>query len=383
MMEAFMYCKHVLPLIILLTASFVFAQDNLTADGTGLGANKDEALMAAKRDAVEKGIGMVLLSQSEIENFQLKRDIVITKTAGTVSAYTVLSETKTSDGLIEIKIRAQLSRTAMRQDLAAFHILIESMDKPRVMVIIEEDNNGTNQPTNQAAEGAVLKFLKDPYNFDLIDKSISLSIRNSRQKMAELAGDASAAAAIGLQNGAEVLITGNAISRIADGISQNLGGMVSAQADVTLRAINCTNGRIIGSESDHVAKVHISPQTAGTQAIGKAAEKAMGKLLDAIIKDWQNQLNNGSTISVTINQVKTFRQKNDAINALSGMPGVGSVRERSWDATSAQLQLDVVYKGNTSGFCSKVDGRKMNDAGGTLAVTGVNGQNVTLGAQTP
>ncbi|MBN1757214.1 MAG: hypothetical protein JW863_02785 [Chitinispirillaceae bacterium] len=368
-------------LTVLLVNSFIFAQDDLTTEGTGIGVNRDEALMAAKRDAVEKGIGMVLLSQTEIENFQLKRDIVVTKTIGTVSKYEIISETRNSDATIEIKIRAQLSKSAMRQDLAAFNILIESMDKPRVMVLIDENNIGTSEPANQAAETAILSFLKDPYDFNLVDKNVSLSIKSSRQKMADLNGNPAAAAAIGLQNGAEVLITGTATSKVAEGISQNLGGMVSVQADVTLKAINCNTGAIAGSAAEHAARVHISPQTAGNQAIAKAAQKAAGKLLDMIIKNWQNQVNNGLSISVTVNEVKIFRQKNAVITTLTGMSGVSAVRERSWDATSAQLQLEVVYKGNTNGFCTKVDGFKLKSGGGSLAVTGVNGQNVTLVAQ--
>jgi len=41
------------------------------------------------------------------------------------------------------------------------------------------------------------------------------------------------------------------VSREAKQLSQNLGGMVSAQADVTLRAINCSTGSIIGTASAH------------------------------------------------------------------------------------------------------------------------------------
>ena len=366
---------------VLVAAGFLFADDGMTIDGTGIGVNRDEALMAARRDAVEKGIGMVLLSQTEIDNFQLKRDIIVTKTSGTVAAYDIISEARRDDATIEITIRAKLSKSAMRQNLAAFNILIESMDKPRVMVLVDETNVGTGAPSNQAAETAILGFLDDPYDFNPVNRNVSLSIKSSRQKMAELSDNPAAAAAIGLQNGAEVLITGTAVSKVAEGISKNLGGMVSVQADVTLKAINCNTGRIAGSAAEHAAMVHISPQTAGNQAIAKAAEKAAGTLLDIIIKDWQNQVNNGLPISVTINEVKTFRQKNAVMATLNGLPDVGSVRERSWDATNAQLQLEVIYKGNTNGFCTKIDGFKMKSGGGSFAVTGISGQNVTLVAQ--
>jgi hypothetical protein len=326
---------------------------------------------------------MVLLSKSEIENFQLKRDIVITKTIGAVSQYQIISETKNTDGTITIKIKATLSKSSMRQDLAAFNILIETMDKPRVMVIIDETNVGSKSPSNQAAEITILNFLKDPYGFDLIDQSVALSIKSSKQQMAELNGDLKAAAAIGNQYGAEVLITGSALSSKAEGISQNLGGMVSVQADITLKAINCTNGRIIGSAGEHAAKVHISPQTAGTQAISKAAEKAIGSLLDAIIKEWQGQVNNGLPISVTINKVTIFRQKKAIIATLNTLSGITTVRERSWNSTSAELILDIVYKGTTDGFCTKIDGYKLRSGGGFFSVTGVNGNDVTLTTQAP
>jgi hypothetical protein len=218
-------------------------EETIVAEGSGEGANPEEALLAAKRNAVEKGIGTILLSQTEIENFQLKRDQVITKTIGAVKSYEKISEGKTDGGYFEVKIKAVLSRSAMREDLAAFAILIESMNKPRTMVLIDENNIGTAEPNNSAAETAILQFLKDPYEFELIDPKASAAIRSSQEKMAELAGDAAAAAHIGSQNGAEVIITGSAVSREAKGVNQNLGGMVSAQADVTLRAINCTTLR--------------------------------------------------------------------------------------------------------------------------------------------
>ena len=369
-----------IPIFLISFSLTSFAQEDLVAEGSGLGPNREEAIMAAKRDAIEKGIGMILLSQTEIENFMVKRDLVITKTVGAVKKFDIISETKDSDGAIQIKIMAHISRSAMKEDLAAFQILLESMNKPRVMVVISENNVGSEEPTNQSSENAILKFLKDPYGFELVDSKVAASIKSSKQKMAQLSGDLPAAISIGLQSGAEVLIIGNAISRKAEGLSQNLGGMVSVQADVTLKAINCTTGRIIGSESDHAAKVHISPLTAGNQAIGKASEKAVGKLLNAIIKDWQGQLNNGLPLTVMINGVTSFRQKSAIVQTLNSMAGISAVRERNWDAQSAVLQLDVQYKGNTDGFCTKADGYKLKTGGGSLAVTAVNGQNVTLAA---
>jgi len=63
---------------------------------------------------------------------------------------------------------------------------------------------------------------------------------------------------------------------------------------------------------------------------------------------------------------------------LKTLAGVSTVRERNWNGEAAVLVIDVQYKGNTDGFCSKVDGFKLKESGGSLTVTGVSGQDVTL-----
>jgi hypothetical protein len=375
-----------LMLVTTLVCSFfcaISAQQNtdITADGSGIGANNAEALINAKRDAIEKGIGQILLSRTEIENFMVKRDQIVTKTIGAVRSYQVISEGATPDGLYQMKIRATLSARAMREDLAAFHILIESMNKPRVMVVIAENNIGNEDPANSASETAIIKFLRTPYEFDIVDQKVIATLRASQQKMASLAGNAAEAASIGSQYGAEVIITGTAVSREANGMSGSLGGMVSVQADVSLKAINCSNGRVIGTASAHGARVHISPNTAGSNAIAQASERASKELLDVIITEWQNQQNNGATLSISIKGVSSFRLKNSVLSTLSGLGTVATVRERSWDAQSGLLELDVQYKGNVEGFCTKLDGLKLKTGGGSLSVIGVNGASVTLQTQ--
>ncbi|MFP4163379.1 MAG: hypothetical protein ACLFQB_05815 [Chitinispirillaceae bacterium] len=366
-------------LTLFLCTAFGQSSDQVAAEGIGIGMNRNEALNAAKRDAVEKGIGTILLSETEVENFMLKRDQIITKTIGNVRKYDVISEKSTPEGGLEIKIKAWLSKSSMREDLAAFQILLESMDKPKVMVIIDENNVGNHQPTNQAAETAVMKNLKDPYGFELVDPSVAANIKASKTKMALLDGNAAEAASIGSQYGAEVILTGTAISRKAQNLNINLGGMTSVQGEVTLKAVNCTNGRIIATENARSSKVHINPMTAGNQALEKASQKACGKLIDAIMKDWSNQLNNGVSLKISIRNVGTFKVKNAVVAALQTLGGVSKARERSWNGSSKLLQIDLTYKGNANGFGTRADGCKVGSS--KLAVTGLSGSDVTLELQ--
>src|SRR3989339_1147549 len=144
------------------------ADDVKIVEGYGLSSTQPDTLTQAKRDAIEKGIGVMLLSQTETKNFMLEKDVIITKTMGSVKKYDVLSQGKTPDGLFEIKIKAQVSLASIKADLAALKILLESMDKPRVMVLIQESRKKEIQPTYTAASSAIIDFLTQK-EFNLID----------------------------------------------------------------------------------------------------------------------------------------------------------------------------------------------------------------------
>ena len=80
--------------IIFAVALSISAQAPTTApiivDAQGMGKTEAEAMLSAKRDAVEKGIGTVIQSETEIKNFQVNRDVVLTRTVGAVTSVTKL-----------------------------------------------------------------------------------------------------------------------------------------------------------------------------------------------------------------------------------------------------------------------------------------------------
>ena len=160
-------------------------------------------------------------------------------------------------------------------------------------------------------------------------------------------------------------------------MASSLGGMHSVQADISLRAILCSNGHIIATGSGHAAKVHVSAETAGDQALAATAQKTGDTLIKKIIEDWNKQVNNGTSLVLTVKGVKTFKQKGAILAAVKAMSGVASVNERNWDGTSQVLVADVSYKGNPQGFCEKADGRAVAE-GVTLAVAGQNGSDISM-----
>ena len=144
-----------LMLSVLFLTGLLHAQtpaSDITVEAEGFGISKNDALLKAKRNAVEKGIGTFLISETEIKNYELQKDIILTKTMGSVKHYALLEEKKQGPQDFYARIRAVVSLADIQADLAALKILLESMDKPRMLVVIKEQNG-------QTAENTIIDFL--------------------------------------------------------------------------------------------------------------------------------------------------------------------------------------------------------------------------------
>lgn len=343
---------------------------DITVEAEGIGRNSDEAMVNAKRAAVEKGIGTIIQSETEIKNFMVNKDVILTRTVGAVKSVTTLSEKKAADGTIEVKIKAIVSKQQIHDDLMAMKILLESMQKPRLMVLMRESNMNDSGASGGIAEAEVINYLTGK-GFSLVDPGAVEQLKKQEQTLAAIDGNASAAAAIGAQAGAEMIITGNASSRVAEEVSKNLGGMKSCQADVSIRVITCATAAIIAAKTEHAAVVHVNPTSGGAKAITSAITKVLDKtLLEKIISTWQDAINNGMPLRVMVSDVKSFKATKAVMD---GIPAISSsvvkVTKRDWKESTGLLELEVLYKGNSDGFCETVDSQKLPD-GSTLAVTG-------------
>jgi len=334
--------------------------DTKVVEGYGLSATEPDALTQAKRDAVEKGIGVFIISETETKNFMINKDVVITKTMGSVKKYEVISKGKTPDNLFEVKIKAEVSLANIKADLAALKILLESMDKPRVMVLIQEYRKGVTSPTYTSASTAVLDFLTGK-EFNIVDAAqVAAKQGKSDDDIAKAAsGDEVAAAKLGRDNGAEVIVVGKATGSIAPD-NPMLGNMKSGQADINIKVINCQNAKVITAKSSHSAKPHISEETAMATALTAAGQKIMDQeIFEKIVSNWQDMANNGQELKVTLLGVDNFQKLKEVKNYLQGLGGnFVKVVQRSWVQTTGTLELDILYKGSSEAFSESLDSKK-------------------------
>jgi hypothetical protein len=83
------------------------AWSSKTIEVVGTGITRDRALEDAKRTAVEQIVGVHLTSRSQVKNFVLQDDTIISETAGFIKSYQVIS-CNISKGLYNCRLAAEV-----------------------------------------------------------------------------------------------------------------------------------------------------------------------------------------------------------------------------------------------------------------------------------
>lgn len=83
---------------------------------------RDEAIWDAQRRAVEKGVGVLLSSETMVSNAQLLSDNIYTQADGFVDSYKIISENK-DEFLYYVTIKADVRKTDLAGKLAHFALI--------------------------------------------------------------------------------------------------------------------------------------------------------------------------------------------------------------------------------------------------------------------
>jgi len=383
--------KSLILCFLLTVSSLLYAQqaeESKQVIANGMGAilagdevkARDDALASALRNAVEQVVGTMIESDVLVENYQTVEDKIYTKTSGYVQKYDIVSSNKQSDNVFEITVRATVKMSDLRNDLQAIGVLISRKGKPRTMVLIDERNITTNYHQLIAdlntTETTIMNEMMN-LGFPFVDAATAK--RNIARDMAQAAiqGDAAAAAGIATRLGAEILITGTAISKVASGgpaVVRN-AGFKSCQANINLRVIRADDATIIAVASAHDRAAHIDEVTGGSQALEKAAKKASSDLADKIIKVWQQDVYSGTQVQLQVLNITSFSQLNTFKNSLTYyVRGVQAVNQRSFESGAALFDIDI--KGNAEQLASELEAKEIE--GIKLQVIGLTANKVTV-----
>jgi len=259
-----------------------------SVEGVGYGLTKDAAIEQAKRDAVEVGLGAYISSETVVTATTLT-DNIYSKAQGFVKTFKVVNESQGPDGNWEVTISAEVTAILdeVMQDEAALQTLLNSMNRPRVIFLVREENLIDNTPTDFAETKLLSQFYDK--GFDVIDRQLVQALKGKPDYEDALAGNVSAAAKVAGQLGADIIVIGTA--KISSG--GKFYNMTSGQADINGKIVRVDTGDILAVVPNaHGKKPHISPSTAGVNAMNEAAGKLGTEIIRQLIEKWSTQQSN-------------------------------------------------------------------------------------------
>lgn len=359
--------------LVLAQGSSVWAQ---TAQGTGYGQTKDAAVDQAKRDAVEVGLGAFISSETEVTATSFS-DNIYSKAQGFVKTFKVLSESKGPDGLWEVTIEAQVTQILdqVMQDEMALQTLLTSMNRPRVIFLVKEDNL-IDQIGTDFAETQLLKMFYDK-GFDVVDRQLVSALKGKSDYDQALAGNVAAAAKIASQLGAEVLVLGSA--KISSGGKVKFGkresNMYSGQADINGKIIRVDTGEILAVVPQaRGKKVHISESTAGINAVNAAAEVLGTDIIRQLILKWSTQQSNFIKVYFVLKNVDfgSYMAFESFLKAQM-VPGIRNAYAKSLNDGVAEFEIE--FEGKAVNLAMGLS--QTSPDGLSFKITGMTGNRLT------
>ena len=323
-----------------------------TAEGVGVikSGNKamarDQAIRDGQRIAVEQAVGTMVASETLVQNYEVLRDQIYSQTQGYIKDFTIIEE-KEEGSLYRVTLKAQVARGSLENDLMALGMLMQRKEMPRIMLMVAEQNVGLHyysfwwgvksEQTDLSVTESVLMEQLGQKGFVLVDPSVKAGRVDVSEpyRIASLSNEA--IVSIGRLYEAEVVIYGKALAKLAGSVMNS--SMQSAMADVSLRAVNTDNARVIASATNHAAAVHPSKVTAGTNALKAATESISESLIEQIAERWNQDVSSGALIQLEIKGVASYSRLVIFKEKIKQIRGVTGLYQRSYQAGVAILDL--------------------------------------------
>ena len=211
---------------------------------------------------------------------------------------------------------------------------------PKVMVVIDEKALGTISTSE--IETMAVRMLGDN-RVETVDQSMVRSNLERIQQAFRGAGDNRAAAVMGREFGADVMLIGEAVSKpnaakIAD------SNLRSYMASVSLRAVRVDNSVNIASASETSTAIAIDDVTGSSKALKAAGEKALKAIIPSLIARWDANNGGGGRrvgIEITVGGMDQIWKLKETRERLKGMKKeIASVVQKSYAQGMAVFRVE-------------------------------------------
>ncbi len=230
---------------------------------------RELALKDAYAKAIERGCGIRLVRTTQVENFQLVRDKILTESVGYVTTYEILNEDDSSDFGYEVTVRADVSQQPI-SDMDKLQIMVKYLlAQPRIAVIIEGEDAAV-------IEGQIAARLQKA-GFSVADAK---TIEEKKQEFKDSLSAEDAARLGGMLN-ANVTVRGS--------LSSTITGRVGEKFPIITAA---TTGafKIISADTAEVLSVFSHEDLSSEIGSGNTDEAAIKNSVDSFIQPATDKL---------------------------------------------------------------------------------------------
>jgi len=317
---------------------------------------RNEAIADGLRNAVEQGVGLLILSASVVDRFQLLSDEVYPQADEVIHDYKVLSESR-SDPYYRLVVRVTLLMSALEEKLEDIGISTTKRGMPSVLLLLSEENIGQVSRRNSwgqsplgrfpsAIEKTLSKHMGEK-GFFIINEATLLSPAPGIDVGAESGGHElsnETAVRMAEQLNAEVVIVGEGIARFGGNVSGT--GIKSVEASLSLRAIRADDRMVIGSFEGRRAAVDEYEMIAGKEALTLAAADGAEDLSKQIIANWSRKASGPILVELVVKGIEEYADFVKFRTTLRDeIGGVRKVYLRAIKAGEAKIDVDI--RGNT------------------------------------
>jgi len=233
----------------------------------------------------------------------------------------------------------------------------KNRDKLRIMIIMPEKRDNEKATASISENAMIARFLNN-YMFKVVDKEQVDRIRDGAKLKAALKGDTAAAAAAGLEVGADLIVVGEASAKFFK--TPALGGLISATANMTGRAIRSDTAEIIAALPGLTARaVDITDDAAAQKALIQAGEKMASVFVDSIMDKWRREVRKGTGLEIVVDGVD-YKKLKVVTNKLAELDGVKDVQ--SLYLVAGRSLLNVTFGGDSASLAEEIE--KVADWGG-------------------
>ena len=314
----------------------VISSDINTVTAEGVGNTREEAIASALREAVVKGLGLYLSSESMVVNSVLIRDRILSRAKGYIQTYSVEHEQMDNQGFVSVSLSATVTMNSIKNDLVAIGILMEQIGRPKILIV-------ATGPSHQLTDSDLASEYMDKYKVPLRNREDNMEplLNYAEDRCSEYI----------LQRGFHILDSESAnelrklfrnatdINAEIKRISKKHGFQICilldmnvsdqdfkrqeywADARIQLRAFEVGSGELLGSTTSGSEGSNASGQdVARKEAIRSAVFKASNKMISQVLKKFEEMVNTGRPYEIRLVGCKDYTLAEEFKTILVDLP---------------------------------------------------------------